>query len=108
MTGRVTTTALQAAVDRLNRLTDSPMAAYTRNTPPAVGFTPNPGNFHLDNAYGKYTLSRMCLTGGGEVDVLACGFVSKGKLFDLIHAFIRGVTVGKGLEVPHPKENSHE
>ena len=97
MTIRTSTTALQATVDRLNRLTGSPMAPYTKE-PAASGYTPNPGNFHLDNGYRKYTLSRMCSTGGGTVDVLGCGFVSKSKLFELIHTFIRGVELGMEVE----------
>ena len=79
---------LVALVDRLNRVTGSPSEPYTRNTDGTN--QANAGAYLLSGAYGGYLLHRM-VEGGGERDVLQCGYCSVGALYDLIDAYLRGI-----------------
>ena len=49
--------------------------------------TANIGNYHIDSAYGGYSLHRMASEGGGVTDVLKIGHVSKKELNNLIFAY---------------------
>jgi hypothetical protein len=84
---RITDRHLQAAVDRLNRITKSPMTTWTEHL--GLPYTANAGNYHIDNAYGGVQLCRVC-EGGGTNNVLGCGFITKRNLYELIHAYIKG------------------
>jgi len=47
-------------------------------------------NYHIDGAYNGWRLeSERCS------DVLYCGYTTKGRLYDLMGAFIEGLKVGK-------------
>jgi hypothetical protein len=83
MAQRITDKAIQATVDRINRLTDSPETPYG-----AQGA--NVGNYHVSHAYGGVSLHRMVNTAGGCSDVLRCGHVPKRELYAMLHAFIAG------------------
>ena len=85
---RITEKQLQAIVDRINRATNSPMTSYTKI---GTKYTPNPGNYHLDGAYGGWSLSRMCNTGGGTSDVFRCGHIPKRELYNRMQAFLDGM-----------------
>lgn len=93
MKSTITKADLQATVDRINRITGSPLEPYTRQTMPTgrVFHSANIGNYHLSGAYGGYALHRMDTDGGGITDVLRVGHVSKRELYNLMHAFIRGL-----------------
>jgi hypothetical protein len=89
MSNRVTESQLNAVVARINRITKSPAEPYTKN---ADGkYSANIGNYHLDGAYGGYSLHRMVSDGGGAADVLRCGHVSKRELLSLMFAYIEGL-----------------
>ncbi len=85
---RITIKDLEAAVNRINRMTNSPMVSYIRTDGKLVAQI---GNYHLSSAYGGFALHRMVSEGGGISDVLGCGHVSKSELYKMIHAFIRGL-----------------
>lgn len=90
----ITKANLQATVDRINRITGSPMEPYTKTGEvPNQTYTANIGNYHLSGAYGGFSLHRMDTDGGGITDVLRVGHVSKRDLYDRMHAFIRGLEV---------------
>jgi len=80
---------LQAVVDRINRMTGSPMEPWAKNGDGK--YHANIGNYHLSGAYGGYALHRMHSDGGGIVDVLRTGHVSKRELYYQMHAFIAGL-----------------
>ena len=92
MSNRITSKTLDAVVDRINLLTGSPCATYTKS---ADGkYKANVGNYHIYNAYGKYRLARVTNDQGGTTDVLSTGYVSKRELYSLMHAFIQGYYTG--------------
>lgn len=85
---RITDKDLQGVVDRINRVTKSPTVSYMQVDGKLVAQV---GNFHLDYAYGGVSLRRMVTDVGGCDNVLSIGYVTKGELYRLMHAFIRGI-----------------
>ena len=85
---RITIRHLRTLCVRLNNMTNMPLEAYRKE---GNGYVPNPGNFHIDEAYGGYALYRMSMEGTGETDVLKTGHTSARNLYEQIHAFIRGI-----------------
>lgn len=79
---------LQAAVDRINRYTNSP-ATYS-DSKPGEKFRANIGHYHLDLAYGGSKLVRTMNEGGGITEITH-GFNSKRETYALMHAFLRGI-----------------
>ena len=94
---RVTYRDLEAVCNRINDMTGSPKASWTKQ---ADGkHKSNIGNYHLSGAYGGYALHRMVSDGGGVEDVLRSGHVPKRELYERMHAFIEGLY--------HAKERGH-
>ena len=90
----ITKADLQATVERINRITGSPIAMYNR-TEDENGkgiYKANIGNYHLSGAYGGFSLHRMDTDGGSVQDIFGCGHVSKRELYNLMQAFIRGLS----------------
>jgi len=81
---RVTDSQLQVVVDRINRITGSPMTPYTDGKI-------NIGNYHLSGAYGGVCLHRMHNQGGGVSSPLSTGHIPKRELLNLMHAYIQGI-----------------
>ncbi len=90
---RITVKNLEALCERLNTITDSPREPYTMDE--EGKYRANPGCYHLSGAYGGYCLVRVSNTGGGVSTPLACGHGPKRELWELMHAFIRGIELGK-------------
>ncbi len=88
---RITEKDLQARIDWLNKLTGNPAEPWSLGT--GGGCVPNPGNYHLDSAYGGHGLQQMC-EGGGTRKIIG-GFYPKRELYNLINAYIDGVEVNK-------------
>ncbi len=86
---RITENDLQAVCDRINRTLGTPLTPYSK----VVGGTPRPnGNaYHLSYAYGGASLHQMMPTGTGVRDVLGVGHVPKRELYEMMHAFLRGI-----------------
>jgi hypothetical protein len=83
---------LQAVVDRINRITGSPMEPYTKTGEiPNQKYSANIGNYHLSGAYGGNALHQMQNNGGGVRDIFGMGHVSKRELYNLMHAFLKGM-----------------
>lgn len=80
----ITEKQLQAVVDRLNRITNSPMQPY-------VDGKAQPGNYHLSHAYGGVCLHRMGNENGGVSSPLSTGHITKRELLNLMHAYISGL-----------------
>ena len=79
---RVTRTQLKLVCDRLNRLTNSPTVSYDGNIPQV-------GNYNIERAYGGYALRRF--TKQGEIDVFNMGYATAREMYNLIHAYVKGV-----------------
>lgn len=86
---RVTEKQLQSIVDRINRITGSPMEPWTNGKA-------NIGNYHLSHAYGGVCLHRMSTNGGGVSSPLSTGHIPKRELAGLLYAFISGIDTAKG------------
>ena len=85
---RITIAQLQAVIDRLNRITDSPAVPY-------VDGKAQVGCYHLSRAYGGYSLHRMVTDGGGVSSPLSTGHIPARALYDLMHAYINGIEAGR-------------
>ncbi len=95
---RITEKQLESLVERLNKVTNSPLTPYTKQ---ADGkFKANPGNYHWGWAYGGVKLVRMGNEGGGlsDGDVLGTGFGTKREVYNALHSFFRGMEVGENLK----------
>ena len=89
MQHRVTQSHLQAVVDRINRITQSPMVPYAKD---ADGkHIAQIGNYHLSGAYGGVCLHRMQNDGGGVSSPLSSGHITNRQLLDLMYAYIQGL-----------------
>ena len=77
---RITEKQLQAVVDRINRITNSPMVPYAK-----VGdrYVAQVGNYHLSHAYG------------GVSQPFGCGHTTKRDLYNRMQAFISGIEASK-------------
>jgi len=84
MTNRVTEKQLQAIVDRINKITNSPASPY-------IDGKAQIGHYHISHAYGGVCLHRMRNDGGGVSDTFQCGHVTKRELADQLYAFIAGI-----------------
>jgi hypothetical protein len=89
MTDRITRKQLDALVARLNDITGSPTAAWTRHADGTL--KANIGNYHISGAYGGVCLHRMMTDGGGVTTPLTCGHVPKRELFNQLRAYIDGL-----------------
>lgn len=92
MSNNITLANLEAVVARINRVTNSPEKQYSYDADNRL--IANPGNYHLDAAYGGYSLARMSNGGGASSDVLNSGKCSKRQLYDLMFAFLAGFDAG--------------
>lgn len=88
---RITEKHLQAVVDRLNRITGSPLEPY-------VNGKAQIGNYHLSHAYGGVCLHRMHNEGGGVSSPLSTGHITKRELAGLLHAFIAGINTSEEVK----------
>lgn len=84
MSSRITESQLQSVVDRINRITGSPMNPYADGKAQV-------GNYHLSYAYGGVCLHRMSNEGGGVSAPLCGGHVTKRELYGMMHAYIAGL-----------------
>jgi len=86
---RTTQKHLEALCDRLNKLTNSPMKAYEKDSDGK--YVAQIGNFHLDMAYGGVMLVRMQNSGGGVNCPIGQGHTTKRELYEKLSAYIAGI-----------------
>lgn len=90
---RITRADLDGAVDLLNRIAGTPTRPYRFNTR-----TANIGNYHLSGAYGGWALHQMANEGGGIRDIFNMGHMPARELYNLIHAYRKGMETRQELE----------
>jgi hypothetical protein len=92
---RITEKQLQIVVDRINTVTNSPLASWEQVTESSgrVRNVAQIGNYHLDWAYGGVMLCQMMNAGGGIVTVTGRG--TKRECYDQMQAFLRGIETTK-------------
>ena len=81
---RITERHLDAVVERINNTMGMPQTYRDDNGP-------CPGNYHLSYAYGGVALYQNVST-GGERDVFRSGHTTKSHLYDMMQAYLEGVT----------------
>ena len=95
---KVTRPFVERQLENLNRLAGTPMFPYL-DKHDGNGIVSQPGNYHLDNAYGGYKLCRMCGTDGGTTDVGNMGYRSLAVVSNHIRMFSEGYNAA--LEAMH-------
>lgn len=88
---RITDKDLEAVVRRLNIETGSPVESYVKDE--TGKFRSQPGNYHLDYAYGGVAVDRMVGTSGGVTVVIERG--TKRETYEKLHAFLRGYAAAR-------------
>lgn len=85
---RITRKDLEWAVNRLNRITGNQAEPYRGEH---GKWFANIGNFHISGAYGGVSLHQMMNDAGGVRDIFGQGHVPMRELYNLIHAYLRGI-----------------
>lgn len=80
---RITRKDLDRLASRINEATGSPIFHWGDNGA-------NPGNYHIDGAYGGYALHRVANPSGGISDVFSMGHMPARELHGLMYAFLIG------------------
>ena len=93
MSERITKSMLEKRIDYLNKVTGSPETPYTRRSDGKL--YANIGNYHLDSAYGGYSIERMTNSAGGVSDLFECGHQPIREIYNRLNAFIRGYDQAK-------------
>lgn len=94
---RITIKHLEGVIARLNRETGSPATPYARLDDGRL--RANIGNFHLSQQYGGVALHRMANEAGGVTTPLGMGHGTRRELYEQVHAFLRGIELGRELAV---------
>ena len=90
---RITIRHLEAKIEHLNNLTNSPTTYSTKLNDGK--YQTNVGNYHLYQAYGGVELHRTVNSSGGVTCPAWSGCVPKREAADLISVFICGIEAGK-------------
>ena len=90
---RITRADLDGAVDLLNRIAGTPTRPYRFGSLAA-----NIGNYHLDGAYGGWALHQMADESGDVRDIFNMGHMPARELYNLIHAYRKGMETRQELE----------
>jgi hypothetical protein len=85
---RITYKHLQAAAERLNEATGSPLQGWGKDE--HGNNRANVGNFHISCAYGGYALHRMHNESGG-VQSFGGGHSPARDVYERIHAMLDGI-----------------
>lgn len=90
---RITDKHLAALCDRLNKVTGSPLTAYS--TGEDNRSHANVGNFRISYAYGGVCLHRIANTSGGVSCPLSNSHGTKRELYDQMYAMLCGIELVK-------------
>lgn len=100
MAQKITLPFVEQQLENLNRLVGAPLKLYL-NKADGNGIVSQPGNYHLDRAYGKYKLCRMSKGNmGGTADIGNMGYVSLKVLSNYIRMFSEGYLAAKEATRP--------
>jgi hypothetical protein len=89
---KITLKDLEKIVYQLNTLMGTATEPYTKVP---GGYMPNPGNYHLAEAYGGIKLHKMSDVGTSITDALNTGYTTKKELYRAIQNFIAGIEATK-------------
>jgi len=92
---RITRKDLDGSVNYLNRITGNNPDPSRRENDKWVA---NVGNFHISGAYGGVALHQMCNEAGGIRDIFQQGHMPMRELYNLIHAYAKGIVFAREQE----------
>jgi len=96
LTGRITGKQLEALATWLNEITKSPTETWTRDK--SGKLSSNIGNYSIGGSYGGVALERIVNKFGAVENVFGGGVSTKRELFNLMHAYKRGLLHEKEME----------
>tara|TARA_R100000808_G_scaffold5508_2_gene16721 strand:+ start:1525 stop:1824 length:300 start_codon:yes stop_codon:yes gene_type:complete len=88
---RITRKNLDNLCDHLNKLTGNNIEPWTQDENGRN--KANIGTYYISGAYGGWELCQLVNESGGASDVLSSGHVPARELFNLIHAYLKGMEV---------------
>ena len=88
----ITKGQLKWAIMEMNRATNSPVEPYTTQNGKTVA---NVGNYHLEEAYGGYNVTRTIGQGDEIHHPFGDDFMPKRELLGRIRAFLAGIKAGR-------------
>jgi hypothetical protein len=86
---RITSKNLEGLCEHLNKVTENETVPWVQGSDGRN--RANIGTFYVDGAYGGWSLSQLVNESGGARDVLSSGHVPARELFNLMHAYLRGM-----------------
>ena len=86
---RISIADLEANIAHLNEITGHALEPYSRGSDGS--YSPNPGNYHLSQAYGGCCVVQMASKGSGVSCPIHEGHLPKRECYALLRAFIRGI-----------------
>lgn len=86
---KITKISLERVAEMINRQMKTPEETYAPD--PTGVLRAQVGNYHISYAYGGACLHQISNEGGAARDVLFSGHIPKRDLFNLMHAFLRGI-----------------
>jgi hypothetical protein len=89
MSQRITVKNLERLCEHLNKVTENKTAPWVQGEDGRN--RANIGTFYIDGAYGGWSLSQLVNESGGARNVLSIGHVPARELFNLMHAYLRGM-----------------
>lgn len=89
MATRITNKELDILVNKLNTLTNNPLKPYEYTDGKCI---PQPGNYHLDAAYGGIKLCQQCESGGSR-NISTQGYGTKKEMYHFLEAIITGLEI---------------
>jgi hypothetical protein len=93
MANRISIKALETLVSIINKETNNPETAYTKNEDGT--YSANIGCYTIGQAYGGVSLEQICTTGGGVKCPLGSYHRPKRELYNELQAFRSGLEVAK-------------
>lgn len=88
---RITEHMLKSQIAYLNRQTGHKEQAWEKDA--QGNLRANIGTYHLECAYGGYSLAQMVNESGGITHPIGSGFYTKRELYNLIRAYSAGKTI---------------
>lgn len=87
MSNRISEKQLDALARRINDVTGSPVDTWLDGKGSQIG------NYHVSAAYGGFGLHRIVNESGG-IRAVTSGYVPKRELWELMRAYLDGITAG--------------
>ena len=85
---RITVKNLENLCEHFNKVTGKNVAPWIGK---GADRKASVGTYYIDGAYGGWSLHQLVNESGGASDVLSCGHVPARELFNLMHAYLRGM-----------------